>query len=93
MTTKTTDIKQLRKRWNQFRKESDPFCHWETGLRFETWMFSKARNAGTVQVYIDDFEEFMNLTPVKDFISDTECTVTRRVHEIYDWKYIVRFEF
>ena len=93
MTTQTTDIKAIRKRWNQLRKDSGPYCNWKTGLRFETWTFSNARNSATVQVYIEDFEKFMALEPVKSFVADTECKVEHEVHGIYDNKYIVRFVF
>ena len=93
MTTKTTDIKAIRKRWNQLRKDSDPFCNWKTGLRFDGWMLSKARNTGTVRVYIEDFKKFMALEPVVSFIADTECRVEHEVHGIYSHEYTVRFVF
>lgn len=87
MTTKTTDMKAIRKRWNQLRKETQVL---DERYDVKGWghMFSAKRGSATVRVA--DASAYLAHDEVKRFIEDMGCTVETGEG---DYGLVVRFVF
>lgn len=87
MTTKNTDMKAIRKRWNQLRKETEGL---DEHYSIKGWghMFSDKRMSATVRTASPS--AYLAHEEVKSFISDTGCKVS--IGE-GDYGTLVRFEF
>lgn len=93
MTTKTTDTKELRKRWNRFRKEIEAMREeYIAGnheipayaIYGETYMFSAARKSATVRVGHRFVKAYLRFEAVASFIEDTGCTVEVDTNSMYE---------
>lgn len=82
-----TDVKSLRKRFNQLRKETEGL---DEHYSIKGWghMFSAKRMSATVRT--DSPSAYLAHEEVKSFISDTGCKVS--IGE-GDYGTLVRFEF
>lgn len=87
MEAKTTDVKALRKRWNQLVKQTEAL---DEPYNVKGWghMFSAKRGSATVRVA--EASAYLGRDEVKGFIEDTGCRA-----EIGEGDYgtIVRFVF